>query len=100
MDRGTCVINFQMFFLMQTINQGLQAAANIALDLDERTMPKGPLFPRFVFLSGSIFFIKHLPHIQETKATGSSRRRATDRHTMTLLGLEHFLVWLAGYTPL
>jgi len=60
---------------MQTINQGLQAAANIALDLDERIMPKGPLFPRLVFLSASIFFfIKSLPHIQETKATGSSRR--------------------------
>lgn len=26
--------------------QGLQAAANVALDLDERTMPRGPLFPR------------------------------------------------------
>lgn len=26
--------------------QGFQAAANIALDLDERPMPKGPLFPR------------------------------------------------------
>ena len=30
--------------------QGLQAAANIALDLDERTMPKGPLFPRCVLV--------------------------------------------------
>jgi len=28
--------------------QGFQAAANIALDLDERLMPKGPLFPRWV----------------------------------------------------
>jgi len=26
--------------------EGFQAAANIALDLDERPMPKGPLFPR------------------------------------------------------
>jgi len=26
--------------------EGLQAGANIALDLDERTMPRGPLFPR------------------------------------------------------
>ncbi|KAL1671748.1 hypothetical protein EV122DRAFT_272180 [Schizophyllum commune] len=26
--------------------EGLQAAANIALDLDERPMPRGPLFPR------------------------------------------------------
>ncbi|KAF8527636.1 hypothetical protein BU17DRAFT_35322, partial [Hysterangium stoloniferum] len=26
--------------------EGLQAAANIALDLDVRTMPRGPLFPR------------------------------------------------------
>jgi hypothetical protein len=28
--------------------QGFQAATNIALDLDERPMPKGPLFPRWV----------------------------------------------------
>ncbi|EIM89022.1 uncharacterized protein STEHIDRAFT_29178, partial [Stereum hirsutum FP-91666 SS1] len=26
--------------------EGFQAAANIALDLDERPMPKGPMFPR------------------------------------------------------
>lgn len=31
-------------------SQGLQASANIALDLDERPMPKGPLFPRWVLL--------------------------------------------------
>ena len=31
--------------------QGLQAAANVALDLDERPMPKGPLFPRCVLSS-------------------------------------------------
>lgn len=28
--------------------EGFQAAANIALDLDERPMPKGPMFPRYV----------------------------------------------------
>ncbi|KAH8113768.1 hypothetical protein DFH11DRAFT_1509966 [Phellopilus nigrolimitatus] len=28
--------------------EGLQAAANIALDLDERAMPRGPIFPRCV----------------------------------------------------
>lgn len=32
----------------EIISQGLQAAANVALDLDERPMPSGPLFPRFV----------------------------------------------------
>ncbi|KAF9559149.1 hypothetical protein CPC08DRAFT_603762, partial [Agrocybe pediades] len=26
--------------------EGLQAATNIALDLDQRPMPKGPIFPR------------------------------------------------------
>ncbi|KDQ32038.1 hypothetical protein PLEOSDRAFT_1026223, partial [Pleurotus ostreatus PC15] len=26
--------------------EGFQAASNIALDLDERIMPRGPLFPR------------------------------------------------------
>ncbi|KAJ7739980.1 hypothetical protein DFH07DRAFT_693652, partial [Mycena maculata] len=26
--------------------EGLHSATNIALDLDERVMPKGPLFPR------------------------------------------------------
>src|ERR1700761_6000560 len=31
--------------------QGFQAAANIALDLDVRPMPKGPLFPRWVLRS-------------------------------------------------
>jgi hypothetical protein len=31
--------------------QGFQAAANIAQDLDERSMPKGPLFPRWVPLA-------------------------------------------------
>ena len=30
--------------------QGLQAATNISLDLDERPMPKGPIFPRFVIV--------------------------------------------------
>jgi len=28
----------------------LQAATNIALDLDERPMPRGPIFPRYVFI--------------------------------------------------
>ncbi len=32
----------------EILSQGLQAAANVALDLDERPMPTGPLFPRFV----------------------------------------------------
>lgn len=31
--------------------QGFQAAVNIALDLDERPMPKGPMFPRCVICS-------------------------------------------------
>ncbi|KIY47517.1 hypothetical protein FISHEDRAFT_15611, partial [Fistulina hepatica ATCC 64428] len=26
--------------------EGLHAAANVALDLDERPMPRGPMFPR------------------------------------------------------
>lgn len=30
--------------------EGFQAAANVALDLDERPMPKGPMFPRCVVL--------------------------------------------------
>ncbi|KAF8186946.1 hypothetical protein K438DRAFT_1595745 [Mycena galopus ATCC 62051] len=30
--------------------EGLHSATNIALDLDERIMPKGPLFPRWVAL--------------------------------------------------
>lgn len=30
--------------------QGLQAGTSIALDLDQRPMPRGPLFPRFVLL--------------------------------------------------
>ena len=34
--------------------QGLQAATNIAMDLDERIMPRGPLFPRYVY-SMSLF---------------------------------------------
>jgi hypothetical protein len=29
--------------------QGLQAATNVALDLDTRPMPRGPLFPRYVW---------------------------------------------------
>lgn len=29
-----------------TLSQAFQAAANIALDLDERQMPRGPIFPR------------------------------------------------------
>jgi len=41
-------------FLMQASNvasvvewiEGLHSGANVALDLDERPMPKGPLFPR------------------------------------------------------
>ncbi|KAF9051788.1 hypothetical protein BJ165DRAFT_1340405 [Panaeolus papilionaceus] len=31
--------------------EGLQAAANIALDLDERPMPRGPIFPRYFTLT-------------------------------------------------
>jgi hypothetical protein len=34
--------------MFNAVSQGLQASANISLDLDERPMPKGPLFPRFV----------------------------------------------------
>ncbi|KDR80296.1 hypothetical protein GALMADRAFT_62852 [Galerina marginata CBS 339.88] len=30
--------------------EGLQSATNIALDLDERPMPRGPIFPRCVKL--------------------------------------------------
>jgi hypothetical protein len=39
-----------MFFYLGSLirMQGFQAAANIAQDLDERPMPKGPLFPRWV----------------------------------------------------
>lgn len=28
--------------------EGIQTGANVALDLDERPMPRGPLFPRYV----------------------------------------------------
>ena len=31
-----------------TCGQGFQAGTNIALDLDQRVMPKGPMFPRWV----------------------------------------------------
>ena len=30
--------------------KGLHAGTNIVLDLDERTMPKDPLFPRYVLI--------------------------------------------------
>jgi len=30
--------------------QGLHAGTNIALDIDQRPMPKGPMFPRSVLL--------------------------------------------------
>ncbi|KAK0458055.1 uncharacterized protein EV420DRAFT_1244846, partial [Desarmillaria tabescens] len=41
-------------FLLQAMNvasvvewiEGLHSATNVALDLDERPMPRGPLFPR------------------------------------------------------
>lgn len=36
--------------------QGLQAATNIAMDLDERPMPRGPLFPRYVYIH-DLFFV-------------------------------------------
>jgi len=36
------------FGIIRVRVQGFQAAANIAQDLDERPMPKGPLFPRCV----------------------------------------------------
>jgi hypothetical protein len=43
-------------FLLQTVNveqvvewiEGFQSAADISLDLDERIMPRGPIFPRCV----------------------------------------------------
>jgi hypothetical protein len=30
------------------VSKGFHAAINVALDLDERVMPKGPMFPRSV----------------------------------------------------
>jgi len=33
-----------------TCGQGFQAGTNIALDLDQRVMPKGPMFPRWVVI--------------------------------------------------
>ena len=38
--------------------EGFQAAANISLDLDERPMPRGPLFPRSVEFSCADFEIE------------------------------------------
>jgi hypothetical protein len=44
----TCSLVDCLIILMP---QGFQAATNIALDLDERPMPKGPTFPRLVFFT-------------------------------------------------
>ncbi|KAF8190521.1 hypothetical protein BJ912DRAFT_850012 [Pholiota molesta] len=54
-------------FLLQAQNvemvvewiEALQAATNIALDLDERPMPRGPLFPRYVIVHPSFSFLHH-----------------------------------------
>ena len=35
---------------MLIIWKGFRAGTNVALDLDECTMPKGPLFPRYVLI--------------------------------------------------
>jgi len=37
-----------IFLTLLFLVQGLQAATNVALDLDVRPMPRGPLFPRYV----------------------------------------------------
>lgn len=34
--------------LMINCAQGIHAGTNVSLDLDERPMPRGPLFPRYV----------------------------------------------------
>ena len=51
MDRGLSLFLSFFFFLVLILfgSKGLQAATNIALDLDERPMPRGPIFPRYVF---------------------------------------------------
>lgn len=49
MDRGLnyfCLVDAGSHVSVDVFFQGLQAATNISLDLDERSMPKGPLFPR------------------------------------------------------
>ena len=40
--------SFFILFWLLILSKGLQAATNIALDLDERPMPRGPIFPRYV----------------------------------------------------
>ncbi|KAF5379584.1 hypothetical protein D9757_009240 [Collybiopsis confluens] len=41
--------------------EGLHAAANVALDLDERPMPRGPLFPREIFINQPILLELEAP---------------------------------------
>jgi hypothetical protein len=43
-----CPVDVGSLLFVDVFLQGLQAAANVSLDLDERPMPKGPLFPRWV----------------------------------------------------
>ena len=41
--------------------KGFHAGTNIALDLDERTMLKGPLFPRYVLIIKIILDVSNSP---------------------------------------
>lgn len=48
MDRGNLHSDERYSLDSYMFMQGFHAGTNVALDLDERQMPRGPLFPRFV----------------------------------------------------
>ncbi|EPQ52120.1 hypothetical protein GLOTRDRAFT_47524, partial [Gloeophyllum trabeum ATCC 11539] len=74
--------------------EGFQAATNIALDLDERPMPKGPMFPRYVPAGVSRFKGKPADRCkQTTPEKGTPTRRGSpsqrERHTIAPALMTH-----------
>lgn len=60
--------------------QGLHAGTNIALDIDQRPMPRGPMFPRWVFfcMVGSVRRLMVIQAAAAAYATHGSGRYHSD----------------------
>ncbi|EIN08280.1 hypothetical protein PUNSTDRAFT_68902 [Punctularia strigosozonata HHB-11173 SS5] len=74
--------------------EGFQAAQNIALDIDERPMPKGPLFPRLA--SSTPCLTRSLTMTMQEEETQSSASRRPGPHSEFLWRRQR---WRLGARP-
>lgn len=80
--------------------QGLHAGTNIALDIEERLMPRGPMFPRSVFLSivGSAHRLTVIQAAAAARATHTGGRYSS-RGATARISETRMMVLFAIYSP-